>query len=224
MPPKPTYRSADGRRRGRETGRIRFIRRTPQKPKPPAAPLRGCAALDHVLRSERLLLCRPAERDVDAFLASADAEVRRVQGYDDAAVEAARAAFLAAASSTDGACPELLGVYDEEHGGRFAGRYSIERGDDPVRATLGWWLGPESRGRGLGRESLRLVIAYAHDHLWIPVLEMGTSAGNRPALAQIEAVGAEPTGRGPHRLPNGETVEAVWFQHRAVAEREEETT
>lgn len=189
---------------------IGFLRRTP----PPAPLPSACPALEHVLTSERVLLCRPAERDVDAFLASIDDEVRSRQGYDDRAVEGWRKAFLTAAGDTV-RCPDHLGVYDQEHGGRFAGIYIVDVAGDRMRASLGWWLGPRSRGRGLGRESLRLVVGYAHSHLRVPVLDLGTAATNERALAQIEAVGAVLVERRPHQFPNGETVESVWFEHRA---------
>jgi RimJ/RimL family protein N-acetyltransferase len=170
-----------------------------------------------MLVSNRLVMRLPTFEDALAFASSLDDEVQEWQGYDGATVSQWKQSFaLGVRERRSSRCPLWLGAYDRQDADRFVGIYFAEVARDRTRAELGWWLGPQARGRGLGRESLPLVLGYVHDHLGVGIVVMGTTTTNVRALAQITATGAECVGEAPHLLPNGSVAESRWFEHRAV--------
>ena len=193
---------------------MRFARRMRRWLYEPPGDAGRCSSVDHVLTSERLVMRWPTADDTGDFLASIDPVVQRQQGLDADAIARWDDVFRATVSAGPSGCPTWLGVYDKVNGAGFAGIYFIHIADSGTTAQVGWWLGPRSRGRGLGRESLRLVTVYVHRHLAVPVLAMGTSVDNAPALAQIASTGAAHVRTAPHELPNGKVVDALWFENR----------
>lgn len=79
-------------------------------------------------------------------------------------------------------------------GGRVAGSIRLKRaGTTPsgmASLETGMWLGRSFRGRGIGREALRLVHAVARG-TDASVLRAETSAGNTAAQALLRSAGAE---------------------------------
>ena len=84
-------------------------------------------------------------------------------------------------------------------GGRVAGSIRLKRaGTAPsgmASLETGMWLGRSFRGRGIGREALRLVRAVAQG-TGASVLQAETSAGNTAAQALLRSAGAELAGDG----------------------------
>lgn len=84
-------------------------------------------------------------------------------------------------------------------GGRIAGSIRLKRTGTvpPGVAALetGLWLGRSFRGRGIGREALRLVLAVAAG-AGATVLQAETTAGNSAAQALLRSAGAELNGDG----------------------------
>ena len=74
-------------------------------------------------------------------------------------------------------------------GGGWAGGWAVERGGGGALET-GIWLARSFRGRGVGREALRLVRARAAS-TGAAVLVAETTAGNVGALALLKYAGAE---------------------------------
>lgn len=62
-------------------------------------------------------------------------------------------------------------------------------------AELGLWLLEEHRGRGLGRDALRVLAAYAFRSRNLRRLSLRTLASNAPALAVYRALGFVEEGR-----------------------------
>jgi RimJ/RimL family protein N-acetyltransferase len=77
----------------------------------------------------------------------------------------------------------------EAGGGGGAGGWAVERGGGGALET-GIWLARSFRGRGVGREALRLVKARAAS-AGAAVLVAETTAGNVGALALLKYAGAE---------------------------------
>ncbi len=174
----------------------------------------GRCGATHLYHSERLELGPPHRRHADAFMSSIDEEVRRWHGYADSDIDTWRTALvLVTRRRQPPGCPRWL-FAAERSSGAFAGSYKVHSvSKDGADAELGWWMAPGARGRGLGRESLAMVLDYIHDHLGIASVWMATDEANARAIAQIEAVGAVFEGLRPHELPNGSKVPSRWYLH-----------
>jgi RimJ/RimL family protein N-acetyltransferase len=81
---------------------------------------------------------------------------------------------------------------DDVEAGAFAGLTQITEIDTVSgTASFGMQLGPDSRGRGIGREALSLTIAYARDALNLRKLTLEVVAYNTPAERLYEEAGFE---------------------------------
>jgi RimJ/RimL family protein N-acetyltransferase len=151
--------------------------------------------------------------DHDGFMASIDDEVCRWQGYGPGILTNLHENFADTVSERWRRRPVNLSVL-ERASGEFLGAYRIGGISGLGRwARLGWWLGAAGRGRGLGSESLPLVLRYAHRSLGLKSVVMGTSRENVRALAMIHRVQAVLIDEREHALPNGETIEGLFFEH-----------
>jgi RimJ/RimL family protein N-acetyltransferase len=147
-----------------------------------------------------------ADAHSGALAATVDDEVRRTMGWT--AEDAAALVDLAATphllrsrgfvAVVDPASDAVLGVVSLTRAGH----------DDGV---LGIWLGPHGRGRGLGGEAVRVAAAMA----WgcdVHVLRMGTRADNTAMRRCFVTAGAEVEESGELVLPDGSTVDSVWYR------------
>jgi RimJ/RimL family protein N-acetyltransferase len=163
--------------------------------------------------SENVILLPLELGDLDAFIASMDDEVLRLEGFTAENVQQFRAGFAQFVNYSYQRWPRNLAVRDRATS-EFLGCcqfYEI----DPAgsSAQLGWWQGARGRGRGLGFESLELALRYAHIEVGIRRIIMGTTRDDESGIVEIERAGATFTHEAPHTLPNGETVTAIWFEH-----------
>jgi RimJ/RimL family protein N-acetyltransferase len=165
--------------------------------------------------SEKLVLVPLALHDVDDFVASIDDEVVRWQGFEPEVIEKLRVGRAKLVPTKYDGWPCELAVRDRTTND-FLGQYEFTNiGPGGTSAHLGWWLGAQARGRGLGTESLTLALEYAHTDIHLRRVIMGTTRENVRAAAQIRRTGGVLTHEAPHTLPNGQIVEALWFQHAA---------
>jgi len=167
------------------------------------------------MSSTRLVLRAFAPGDLEPLLATIDGEVLEWQGWDDRALASFTATFPASVGVRSHAgCPLNLVVLDAEADDEVIGQYSLQLrpGEAP---HLGWWLGPRGRSRGLGTESLGLMLSYVHEHLKMRSVVMGTAERNERASRQMRANGCREVGVSDHVLPKGETVRSRWFVHEA---------
>lgn len=80
--------------------------------------------------------------------------------------------------------------------GTLVGRATLFAFDELSRnAEVGLLLGPEHRGRGYGREVLRLLLAFAFTHRNLHRVWLETLATNEPALRCYAAAGFVEEGR-----------------------------
>jgi len=75
-----------------------------------------------------------------------------------------------------------------EESGRPVGQVRLDRVDEGV-AEISIGLAPESRGRGLGREALRLAVTHAANELGARQLVARVKPSNRPSLGVFQAAG-----------------------------------
>jgi RimJ/RimL family protein N-acetyltransferase len=127
------------------------------------------------IRTERLLLRRPRRADLDAVVAACrDPEIPRFipfmpEPYEhEHAVQWLRA--VDDAWERGGECTFAL-----EERGVFAGVVTVRARDG---GTVGYWLAPAARGRGLMAEAVRAVVDWARDEHGITLLRLTTHPDN----------------------------------------------
>ncbi len=91
---------------------------------------------------------------------------------------------------------------DGEIVGHFIIRYPIENDNSTVRFGF-VIISPEARGKGFGKEMLRLGIKYAKDDLGAERIDLGVFADNDNAKHCYEAVGFREYSRRKCELPIG---------------------
>ncbi len=67
---------------------------------------------------------------------------------------------------------------EDRAAGRLAGMIGLDRGETPGRASVGYWLAPWARGRGLATRAVRLVAGWAFEDPRAERLELMTLVGN----------------------------------------------
>ncbi|MET3811815.1 GNAT family N-acetyltransferase [Arthrobacter sp. UYEF3] len=142
------------------------------------------------------------ERLLSLALHDADADevtppLGTAEGWNTERISWFRAYHHAAAAGLDG--PGRQKTWAVTADGEPAGSVRLRRvpdgGTGPsahrgVALETGIWLGRSFRGRGIGREALRLVTAQA-SIAGARLLEAETTAGNSPAQALLRSAGAE---------------------------------
>lgn len=83
-----------------------------------------------------------------------------------------------------------------------------------VRHQLGFWLMPQSRGKGLATESLASLLEAIHE-AGIEQITIATHADNRPMRATLEGAGCIHETTESRTLPNGVTIQSPRYTHRA---------
>ena len=167
-------------------------------------------------QSARLQLTAMRPDDALAYADSlSDPDVREWQGYDDEVVNRNVRHFVPSLSIQFRGLPTQLAVRDAETG-TWLGYYGLTQDSmDLLGDTvfLGWWLADAARGRGLGHESLQLVLRWLHDEAMVGTVRMGTRSDNVRALAMITRTGARLQDEHPTLLPNGTAPLGKWFVH-----------
>jgi RimJ/RimL family protein N-acetyltransferase len=144
-----------------------------------------------------MLTLRPAVPDDEARLLTwrNDPLTREASfNQEEVSSEDHRAWF--ARKRADPSCAILI----VEDAGRPIGQVRLER-LQPDLAEVNVGLAPDARGRGLGREALRLAARQAPQLLGVQDLRALVKAGNETSLRAFEAAGFEETAR------TGEVVE-----------------
>lgn len=168
----------------------------------------------HRLYTERLVLASPTRTDlVIATAAASDEDAQRWLGWEPASLipEPRRSALLARRAGHGEQRPSRsILVAIDRASRRLAGEFHLE----PRRHELGGWLAPEFRGRGLAREMMAAGMEFGHHHLAIATLRAGTEPANRTTVTALTTASfTDTTGPPSHRLDDGRTIPARWFQH-----------
>ncbi|MFH5210484.1 GNAT family N-acetyltransferase [Antrihabitans sp. NCIMB 15449] len=96
---------------------------------------------------------------------------------------------------------------------RVAGLVTVSPKDTGT-ADIGVVLAPDYRRRGYGSELFGAAAIFAHRHLGIAVVDAGTETTHTASIRALSAAGfVAPEGPTPDTLPNGRTIDALWFRH-----------
>jgi RimJ/RimL family protein N-acetyltransferase len=164
------------------------------------------------LQTNRLILRRPRRRDIGAVVRTMDAVVLQTNGWTD---EARRRMIRSIRIGTFGpANAELLIVARDS--GEVLGSVSVRHADGKLTSCeVGWWLGPEHRGRGYGTEMLRALLPAVHA-AGTPQIRIGTATDNTAVKRVLAKVGARHVETRPHTLPDGTTIDSQWYAYDAA--------
>lgn len=169
---------------------------------------------DRVLLRDGALVLRPlVNTDADALWCAAQAEdIGLYTSIEwpftpDAArrlIADARRDWLAGSAARFAIVDELV------PGGLLAGTASLlhiypERSD----AELGYWLGPQGRGRGLARRAVTLLSDWAFAELGLRRLHLGVDFPNDASHAVALGAGYTPAGEEQWRHPTDPSKDAV---------------
>ena len=159
--------------------------------------------------TERLVLRNARATDAAAVGATIDRVVLEAQGWSPLM---GRQWVQGTRRQGSVLMPGFLVVCDRD-GGQVLGVVAISAIDrQSGTAELGWWMGPDARGRGLGTEALAAGIAVLHDQGIVRVV-VGTREENSAVRAALAKVGARLTETRLHRLPDGSETPSAWYVH-----------
>ncbi len=166
---------------------------------------------DPPLGDDAVLLRLPRDDDAAAMAAAcSDPEIARWIPVPVPYALADARAFLASAADGWASGAEATLAIEERASGRLAGMIGLHGGCRPDRASVGYWLAPEARGRGLATRAVRLLAAWAFADPRLERLELLTLVGNEASGRVAARAGFAREGilRGylPHR---GRIVDAV---------------
>ena len=141
------------------------------------------------------LLIRPAIRaDTSAVAATIDEVVERTNGWTSAmAREQPLAIERGLAPAHRVICELGAGVVG------VIATYTLDR-LTTVRCQIGFWIGPDGRGKGYGTEALAALVEHLHA-TGTTVIEASTSYTDEPAQRVIEKAGFTLVGGHAHTLP-----------------------
>lgn len=165
------------------------------------------------LDGRRVALRRPRPADEHAYAATMDDDFRRINGWDTGLVD--RSLQLIRSPRAISLLAWAL-IWSRETGS-VVGSISADQVNAAGRTCqLGWWLGPEHRGRGYGTEAVRLALGALHA-AGVERIRIGTALDNVAVRRVAAKVGAAEESQTGHRLPDGRWVDAIWYVHTSSA-------
>ena len=172
-------------------------------PAGPAVPSASAAmpAAGKVLRAARVLLRPPCPADVAGPMAlGRDPDITRLFGVDPTSLPPLTEA--AAARWVEG-LPRHPHAWVVEHGGRLLGEVrldGLDQHDRRARLAVGFY-DPARLGMGLGRDTVRLVLAHAFGTLGLHRVGLRVAAANTRAIRCYRACGFVVEGREREAFP-----------------------
>jgi RimJ/RimL family protein N-acetyltransferase len=168
---------------------------------------------DPPLIDDAVLLRVPCEDDAPAIAAAcADPEIARWVPIPVPYTLADARDFLAVVADgwTSGAHATF--AIEDRANGTLAGMIGLDRGTRPGRASVGYWLAPRARGRGLVTRAVRLLAAWAFEDPALERLELMTLVGNDASGRVAIRSGFRREGILRRHLPfRGRNVDAVMY-------------
>jgi len=168
---------------------------------------------DPPLGDEAVLLRPPRPDDAPAIAAAcADPEIARwiPVPVPYTLADAREFIELAAVGWAEGAHATF--AIEDRGTGLLAGMLGLDPGAVPGRASVGYWLAPAVRGRGLATRAVRLVAGWAFADPRLERLELMTLVGNDDSARVALRAGFRREGILRHYLPfRGATVDAVMY-------------
>jgi RimJ/RimL family protein N-acetyltransferase len=152
----------------------------------------------------RVRPARPA--DAEGLVATVDDAMREANGWRDHEV-AALVREVRRRGGGPGWYVEL--VLEAAADGTIVGGLSLESRPDAAVA-LGWWLGPDHRGQGLGTEAVTAVCATLLG-AGVPRVEIATDEANTAVQRVVARVGGVEVRRELRELPDGRVARGVVY-------------
>ncbi len=164
-----------------------------------------------LLRTEHLEIRRLQRSDANAYEISLDPVMTQTNGLTPAHREAM--ITMAGSASALGRRSQLIAINSaDSEPVAFA---SITNPVPPGIWSVGFWVTPASRGKGLAVEAMTGALEIIHD-TGITVAHIGTGADNLAMQAVIRGAGGVFNETRPHELPNGTTTQSHWYTHRSI--------
>ncbi len=137
---------------------------------------------DPPLADEAVLLRLPRDLDAPAIAAAcADPEIARWVPIPVPYTLADAEAFLEIVADGWATGRHATFAIEDRASGGLVGMIGLDGGAVPERASVGYWLAPAARGRGLATRAVRLVAAWAFADPVLERLELTTLVGNDPS-------------------------------------------
>lgn len=168
------------------------------------------------LADEALVLRPPRDADAGAIAAAcADPEIARWIPVPVPYAPADARAFLEGVADGWSSGDDLTFAIEERAEGRsgmLVGMIGLHRGSTPGHASVGYWLAPHARGRGLATRAVRLLVAWAFEDPRLERLELMTMVGNHASGRVALRAGFRREGILRRYLPfRGRHVDAVMY-------------
>ena len=163
------------------------------------------------LRSERLILRRFADRDLEPFLAYRnDPEVARYQSWDSFTEREAIAMIEGLRSQRPGTPGEWFQfAVQSRETGSLVGDCAMRVDEDGQQAEVGFTLSREHQGKGLATEAVSRLLDYAFGELGLHRVFAITDQENERSFALLERLGLR---------REGSFVQNAWFKGRWSSE------
>ena len=168
---------------------------------------------DPPLADEAVLLRVPRDDDAAAIAAAcSDPEIARWVPVPVPYTPADARMFLEIVADGWARDEELVFAIEERAGGALAGMIGLHPGASAGRASVGYWLARDARGRGLATRAVRLVAGWAFTDSRLERLELMTLVGNDASGRVALRAGFRREGILRRYLPfRGATVDAVMY-------------
>lgn len=161
-----------------------------------------------------MVVRQPDASDAAALMATVDDVVVRTSGWNRAHAAAMRSEPHVRAGMLAGS----HWLITERELGAVIGSVSVHGFDaSGTSCELGWWLGPSWRRRGYGSEAVEVTVAALH-RAGVARVRFGTAHDNIAVHRIARKLGAVVTRSGPHELPDGSVISAVWYAHVATGQ------
>jgi len=165
------------------------------------------------LADEVVLLRLPGEADAAAIAAACrDPEIARWIPVPVPYTPADARSFVAGVGDGWAAGTDLTFAIEERASGALAGMIGLHVAGAPGRVSVGYWLAPGARGRGLATRAVRLLAAWAFADPALERLELMTRVGNEASGRVALRAGFRREGILRRYLPyRGAPVDAVMY-------------
>ena len=163
------------------------------------------------LESERLVLRRFADADLESFLAYRnDPEVARYQSWDSYTEREATAMIEELKSQQPGTPGEWFQfAIESKQTGTLVGDCALKVEGDGRQAEVGFTLSREHQGKGYASEAVSRLLDYAFGDLGLHRVVAITDQENEPSFGLLERLGMRREGR---------FVRNAWFKGRWSSE------
>lgn len=163
------------------------------------------------IESERLVLRRFADTDLEAFLAYRnDPEVARYQSWDSCTECEARTMIDEMKSLQPGTPGEWVQIaIASKEAGVLVGDCALKVEEGGQQAEVGFTLSREYQGKGYASEAVSRLLDYAFGDLGLHRVVAVTDQENEPSFALLERIGMR---------REGQFVQNAWFKGRWSSE------